>query len=360
MAAINQGAFTFNQEELQDLSQVIHELVYNNEDLRRLHDVQEGVKWNKQIVFAGKIGLMGKAVTGCTPNEIEGVTLTQKTWTPVKEDFRLSHCSTDTDMQNKLVNQMAKMNPDFYDVIQGSQSGIGQFLVAKVLEGFIESLLRKAWFSDTAVDNVANGGVLTDGVDKGYFDTFDGLFKQLFVNIPTTSKYYVEAPRNNGATFAAQELQPNDAINTLRAMYKKADTRLKGLKGGVSGAQFYLTQSMWDCYESDLENIQNQGAGNTAMTENGVTTLTFKGYPVLPMPTWDRNIEAYFNNGTVYDKPNRAVFSTAMNLPLATLAASDFGEVDAFYDKTTKKNYIDGIYSIDVKHLENYLTVVAY
>ena len=356
MAAINQGTFTFNQEELQDLSQVIHELTFANEELNALHDVQEGIKWNKQIVFAGRIGLMGKAVTGCTPNTIEGVTLTQKTWTPVEEDFRLEHCSTSTDSQNKLINQMSKRNPDFYDIIQGSQSVIGQFLVAKVIEGFVENLLRKVWFSDTAADTVTNGGQLKNGTDKEYFNTFNGLFKQIVTEIPITHRNYVAAPRNAGADYAAQELQANDAVNTFRAMYKKADSRLKSFPN----AQFYVTQSMWDQYLDDLEDKQNQGAGNTMITENGQTTLTYRGFRVIPMEVWDRNIESYYDNGTKFDRPNRAVFTAPMNIPIGTLAKSDFGEVDAFYDKVSKKNYIDGIYSLDAKVLEVYLMVASY
>jgi hypothetical protein len=355
---INNGTFTFTPEELKDFGEIIHALVYENEELNAIHEVHEGVKWDEQIVFAGKIGLMGKAVKGnCAPNEIAGVELTQKFWQPVNEDFRLKHCSSDVNSQDKLINQMAKMNPDFYDVIEGSQSTVGQFLVAKVLEGFIENLLRKVWFSDKAADTIANGGALTNGTDKEYFNTQDGLWKEIVANIPTTdAKHYVAAPRNAGATYATQELQANDAIGTLRAMYNKADSRLRNL----ADKKFLVTRTIYDGYVNDLEDISNAGAGNTLAIEEGRTVLRYRGIEVIMMEVWDRNIESYYNNGTIYDKPNRAVLSTPSNLPIATLAASDFGEVDAFYDKVSKQNYVDGVYSWDAKHLENYLTVVSY
>lgn len=358
-SAINNGTFTFNTEELQDLSEIIHELIYDNPELRALHDIQEGIAWNKQIVFAGRMGLMGKATTGCTPNAVTGITLTEKKWEPVEEDFRLQHCSVDVNDQDKLIQQMARMNPDFYNVIEGSQSDVGQFLIAKVIEGFQENLLRKVWFSDKAADTVDNSGTLTNGTDKGFFNTFDGLFKQMLTNIPTTgsgSEYYVAIAKNAGANYTAQELATNDGINTLRAMYKKADQRLRS----NPDARFYVTQSLWDQYSDDLEDIQNTGGGNTSITENGQVRLTFKGIELIPMHTWDRNISAYYDNGTKWDKPHRAVLTTRFNIPIGTVAESDFGEIDAFYDKVTKQNYIDGIYKIDSKHLENYLTVFAY
>ena len=132
-SAINNGAFSFNPEEIKDWSEVINELTFADPDLNAIHDIQQGIKYDEQIVFASKIGLMGKKVgANCAPNEIEGVTLTEKFWTPVFEDFRLTHCSTDVNTQDKLVNQMARMNPDYRDVVDGSTVYCtGNFLVGK-------------------------------------------------------------------------------------------------------------------------------------------------------------------------------------------------------------------------------------
>lgn len=354
---IKNGTFTFNAEELKDFQEIIHELVYANEELNKIHDVNEGVIYDKQIVFAGKIGLMGKAVTGCTPNEIDGVTLTQKFWRPVKEDFRLTHCSADVDDQDKLVQQMAKMNPDFYNIIEGSQSGIGEFLVAKVLEGFLENLLRKIWFSDKLADTIANGGIITNGTDVDYFNTQDGLWKKIQTNIPITlAKNYVAIPKNGGATYAAQELVDGEAIAALKAMYGKMDSRLRGL----AGVQFLVTRTIYDAYLCDLEKLQNAGAGNTMINENGQMTLRYRGIELVMMETWDRNIEDFYNDGTAYHQPHRIVLTVKENLPVATLASSDFGTIRAFYSEFHNLNVIDGVYSWDAQHLENYLTVVAY
>ena len=353
---INNGTFTFNQEELKDWSKVINELTFADPELNALHDIQQGIKYNTQIVFAGRVGLMGKVVSGCTPNAVSGITLTEKTWTPVDMDFRLEHCSADVDAQDKLVRQMARMNPDFYNVIEGSQSGIGNFLVAKVTEGWKENLIRQVWFSDTDADTIANGGVLKNGTDKAYFNAFDGLFKQIFGEIGSGDSNFVAITKNAGASYTAQALASGDAIATLKSMYNKADSRL--IDSGA--AKFYVTRSLWDGYLNDLESIQNTGVGNTMINENGQVSLTYRGIPVEKVEVWDRVIKAYEDNGTTLNIPHRAVLTTPTNIPVGTLATDDFGKLEAFYDMYHKVNVIDGVYSVDAKHLENYMTVAAY
>ena len=355
-SALNNGTFSFNQEELKDWSKVINELTFADPTLNDLHEVEQGIKYNQQIVFAGRMGLMGKAVTGCTPNAVSGITLTEKTWTPVDEDFRLEHCSADVNAQDKLVRQMSRMNPDFYNVIEGSQSGIGNFLVAKIIEGFNENLLRKVWFSDVDADTIANGGVLKNGTDKGYFNTFNGLFKQIFAEVGTGDSNFVSIAKNAGASYALQTLASGDAIATLKSMYNSADSRL--IDSGQ--AKFYVTRSLWDGYLNDLESVQNTGNGNTMINEKGQVTLTYRGIPVVKMEIWDRVIKAYEDNGTTLNIPHRAVLSTPSNLRIGTLATDDFGKVEAFYDMYHKVNVIDGVYTIDAKHLESYMTVAAY
>ena len=356
MASAVTSGFSFNPEELKDWSRVIDELTFGDPTLNELHDIETGIKYNEQIVFAGRMGLMGKAVTGCTPNAVGGITLTEKFWTPVDEDFRLEHCSADVNAQDKLLRQMSRMNPDFYNVIEGSQSTIGSFLVAKVIDGFVENLLRKVWFSDTSAATVANAGVITNGTDIAFFNTFDGLFKQIFAEVGTGDSNYVEITENAGATYALQALPANASIAYLKAMYNAADSRLLTR----DDKKFYVTRTIWDGYLNDLESIQNSGAGNTMINEDGKVTLTYRGVEVARIDLWDRVITAYEDNGTTYNLPNRAVFTIPSNIPVATLADGDFGTVDAFYDRYNKVNVIDGIYTIDSKHLETYLTVAAY
>ena len=178
----------------------------------------------------------------------------------------------------------------------------------------------------------------------------------MFTEIPNTDPLYVNIPKNGGADYAGQELAADESIAILKAMYNKADSRLLE----QPDKKFYVTRTLWDGYLNDLESTQNQGAGNTLINENGKETLTYRGVEVVKMQIWDRIITQYEDNGTTYNLPHRAVLSTPLNLPIGTLSDGDWGTIDAFYDKVTSQNYVDGVYSIDAKFMQKYLAVFAY
>ena len=360
-SAINNGTFTFNPEELKDWSKVIKELTFGAPSLNAVHDVQTGIKHQQQIVFAGKIGLMGKKVgANCTPNEIAGITLSEKMWDPAFLDFRLEHCTTDVDQQDKLVNQMARMNPDYYKILDGSQKVVGDFLVASVLEGINENLWYKTWFNDKLAStfNDSDGtNTFTNGTDVTYFNSFDGIFKQIFAttSLTTGGKYFTAIAKNAQSTYALQALASGDAIAAVKSVFNKADSRLRNRADG----KLLVTRTIYDGLVNDLEAIQNQG-GFTQTNENGISVLRYRGIEVVMMDVWDRFIDEYQNNGTKWNIPHRVVYTVSTNIPIGTLAEDDFGKIEAFYDMYHKVNVIDGIYSLDAKLLEDYLTAVAY
>ncbi len=358
-SAFNNGTFTFNPEELKDISKIINALTFGNKALNEVHAIEQGIKHNMQIVFANNTGLLGKKVgANCTPNEISGVVMSEKFWTPVFEDFRLKHCTTDVDQQDKLINQMARMNPDFYSIIDGSQKTVGDFLIASIIARFQENLIQKVWFDDTTAETIADGGVFTNGTDISYFTGFDGIFKQIFAEtaLSTGGKYFTAIAKNAGNSYANQALADGDAIAAFKGAFNKADSRLRALPN----AKFLVTRSLYDGLVNDLESKENTGGGITMINKDGVSVLTYRGYEVVMMDVWDRTIDAYQNNGTKRNIPHRLVFTVADNIPVGTLAVDDFGKVDAFFDKYHKVNVIDAVYSLDAKLLEDYKTSVAY
>ena len=56
MASEITSSFVFNREELKDWSKVINELTFGDPALNELHDIEQGIKYNQQIVFAGHQG----------------------------------------------------------------------------------------------------------------------------------------------------------------------------------------------------------------------------------------------------------------------------------------------------------------
>jgi len=352
MAVINAEDLTLNPREVETASAIIFERVFDESDLQEYHEVETGIDMTTQIVFAGRIGLLGKKTTGCTPNTAEGMALTEKFWTPVMEDFRLSHCQVDMPALLKIFKKAQKINPDFFDMVGSEEFGI---IIAAVEKAMLENIHRKAWFNDTAADVVAEGGVFKAGTDLGYWNSFDGLFKQIFADINSGDSNYVAITANAGANYAAQALAEDAAYETFEKMTVAADERLAS-----SDEKFILaTRSLADNYRATLRN-KSLGSGFLERTENGTPKLYFDGIEVKVRYDWDRYIKAYQDNGTKWNLPHRAVMTVKENIPIGTLSEEDLKKLDVFYDRTLKTNFMDAAYTIDAKHLENYLTVAAY
>ncbi|WP_417351278.1 hypothetical protein [Flavobacterium alkalisoli] len=352
MALVNAENLTLNPREAETVSGVVFNRVYNDSDLQEYHDIETGIDVSTQIAFAGRLGLLGKKASGCTPNEAGGFELTEKYWTPVLEDFRLSHCQADMPALLKLFKKSKRINPDFFDTVGTEEFGV---IISAVESAMLENMHRKIWFNDTAAQTVDNGGVFTNGTDLDYFNSFDGLFKQIFAEVPTTADNYIAIAKNAEADYASQALAEDAALDIFEKMVTAADERL------VSADDAYIlaTRSLADNYRATLRK-KNLGSGFLEVVEEGRPRLFFDGIEVKVRYDWDRYIKSYQDNGTKHNLPHRAVLTTKSNIPVGTLSDEDLTKLDVFYDKTLKTNIMDAAYTIDAKHLESYMTVAAY
>ena len=352
MALINADALTLNAREAETVSEVIFQRVYTESDLAEYHEIETGIDVKTQIAFAGRLGLLGKKSVDCSPNEAGGFALTEKFWTPVLEDFRLKHCQVDMPALLKLFRKSQRINPDFFDAVGTQEFGV---IISAVETSLIENIHRKVWFNDLTAATTANGGVFKVGTDLGYFNSFDGLFKQIFTEVPSNAANRVPVSANAGTTYAGQALAPDAAIGIFEKMVTQADERLVA----ADDAYILATRTLADNYRATLRN-KSLGSGYMEVVEEGRPKLLFDGIEVKVRYDWDRYIKTYQENGTKYNLPHRAVFTTKSNIPVGTLSDADLTKLDVFYDKTLKTNIMDAAYTIDAKLLEEYMVVAAY
>lgn len=352
MALVTAESLTLNPREAETISEVIFERVFNDSDLTEYHDVEAGIDVSTQIAFAGRLGLLGKKTEGCTPNEADGFTMTEKFWTPVMEDFRLTHCQTDMPALLKLFRKSKNINPDFYDLVGTQELGV---IISAVESALVENIHRKVWFNDTAAQTIASGGVFKNGTDLGYFNSFDGLFKQIFSEVGVGASNRVAIDKNTQASYAAQALGEDAALQIFEKMVTVADERLVA----ADDAFILASRSLADNYRATLRN-KNLGSGFLEVVEEGRPKLYFDGIEIKVRYDWDRYIKTYQDNGTKWNLPHRAVLTTKSNIPVGTLSEADLAKLDVFYDRTQKLNIMDAAYTLDAKHLEKYLTVAAY
>ena len=99
------------------------------------------------------------------------------------------------------------------------------------------------------------------------------------------------------------------------------------------------------------------------MLQDGKQVLTFDGIPVIDMPWWDENIKSYFDNGTVYDHPHRALLCPVGQtgiLGLGCDSISNFSKLDIWYDKNSRNTRFLAMGSSDAKLLDPTLFMAAY
>lgn len=199
----------------------------------------------------------------------------------------------------------------------------------------------------TNKNTVLSGGIITAGVDTGYFTILDGLFKQLQAAVTVDSSLLSTISANSKSTKAAQlsAMDGDAAYALLNDMYFKAPIELR-----TSGnMQFLVTQSIADAY---LQYLMGKGIESTYRNlVDGLSSLSFLGVEVIAMPIWDKMIHSYNDLGATYYKPHRAVLIEKANLAVGTPSEEAYEGVDVWYDKKSRKNFIETKDKLDAKLL---------
>lgn len=354
-SAIDLSGLEMNPLEITEASKAIFEKLFVDEStVAKLHEILTGHQMKTNIPVFGRMGLVGKKSSGCTPNSVSGVETSEKTFDPVLYDLRLSHCQGDIDQLFKLWKRSSIANKTWEDV----EDELVTFLSASTVNAIQEALLRLAWFNDTdnsPVGDEDGNELMTTGTDKTYFNQSDGLWNQIFaaVTAGTTQRYTIS--ENSNASKALQlALDASRALNVLRNLYNKADSRL--LASGNMVIQ--MTRSLFNNWQDYLED--KSLVFTLTQAEQGSGQFSYRGIPIEIRDDWDRTIRAYFDNGTTYYLPHRAILTVKSNIPLITSDSESLKSLDMFYDKKDKTHYIDAAWYLDAKLLEEYMIVAAY
>ena len=350
-ANINVESLTMNPEEVRSVSEIVFEKAFTNPDLGVMHAVKSGIKMKEQILLFGKMAMQGKASTGCDPVEAAaGIVASEKFWEPKEIAIKLKHCKKDLPALFKAFEAKAK---DSYDETSSKELA---FLADQLLEAVMDAVYRLVWFGDTeaaAYDAGTGLGTLTPGTDVSYFTPVDGLWKQIFTAEAAGKIKKVEIAANAGADYVAQELPAGEGLKVLRALYNGADSRLKR----DAQAHFIVTQSLYDNFQDQLEDAGLSALGALAVNDG---VLTYRGKKIVVADFMDRMIAGYEDNGAKFNLPHRAIFSTSENLPIGTVDEGSFSEVSSWYNRDDRNNYLENIFSIDAKVIEEYMIAVAY
>ncbi len=346
---IDLAKFAFTKEELKSVKELVYEGIIESPELALFCTIHEGIKFKKDVGFVGPGGLVGKAGQGCDPEAQTWNLGTRKiTWEPAPWEVFLKQCYKD--LESTIAIYSLKTGIQRADFTSSDYMSI---IVDFLIEGIKDMMLRFAFFGDVDADTVTNGGNLTDGTDKGFFNVLDGFFKQITTAYTANAEQRVAITENAGVSYVAQAMDKTKVQGYLEKLTTQANPLLAQMGGNI----IICTQSFYNAYKASLK-----GTGLESMyvnLVNGMKTLSYDGIPLLPVPKFDQIIKAYYNNGTKWVNPHRAIYTNPSVLAVGVDEMGNFAEIDVWFDRKDRNVYSLATGMIDAKLANPELVQIA-
>lgn len=353
MAAIDLSKFTFKGDLLKGVGELSFAFMRNQRNALSFVTTFGNIKVEREIGFMGEGGLVGVKSQGCDPTAQAFSAATRMVkWTPEDWEVLLELCYKDLD--GTIAAYERKNGVKKPDFTESDYEAIVETILGRALNKF---LWRFLWFNDKEAKTKTNGGVITDGVDIKYFNIIDGYWKQIFTQCTAKAAQRVEIAANAKTTYATQIVTPEEARTILYKMTTKAPIELR-----QQSDRFILaTQNLVDAYVEGLADSARLALESAeSKFIEGVQAIKVNGIEVIAVPEWDENILAYENTGTALHKPYRALYTSKAVLGAGFDKEDDFGSIDVWYDKNTRKVKVEAMGNGDAKLLAPDLFVAAY
>ncbi len=356
MADIFDGisGLTLNIEEATQDSDLIKVNPYLNPEVASVHGVQTGIRMDKYIPILGQLEDIGLADPGtCGVNTYTGnFPVSEKKWEPKTVSQRIPLCADEIPAKLKFWRDQQKIIGRWENI----HKPLEQYVLDLTGLAVSRAIIRIAEFGDTAAAVVGSGGYLTAGTTVGLFSMLSGLWKQIFVDgalgTPLVERYTI-TENSAGSKTEQMTLATTRAYDVFSALTEKLSP--EALSGNN---MIQCTKTLWDNWVKYIESLS--GAYMPELLQDGMSKTQFRGYPIKVRADWDRLIKKYHDLGTTYYLPHRALITDINNMPVGTNDTESFNALDVFYDKVTKKVYIDVAWNEDCKLLQEVNMVVAY
>jgi ATP-dependent Clp endopeptidase proteolytic subunit ClpP len=300
--------------------------------LSDIFTIDQGIKDRKRYNLVTQLDKILRPYTGCDRTFNGNRQLITNTTVQTKE-FQVSEswCKDDftgqlTGAYNLLAQEWLKTGNRSFD-----PSGTP---IATVIDKVLADALQRDVFR-----RVSFAAGNSSDVD---YNQIDGLWDRL-IDSSGASNYCV---RRAGTALGTGALSAGNALTHLETTYAASNVLLKN----APGKKFFVTRSIWDNYYNSL-------IGTGAVTEQafenlqkGLTTLTYKGIPVIPVDLWDVFL-AETDNPLYGTTAHLILLTVKENHILGVEQGSDLNKIEGWYERKDRKFY----YESDMKFGYNYL-----
>ena len=329
-------------ENLKSLRDAIIKKVLDDENLRRVLTIKR-VRTGEPLAIIGEMDAVGHAGAGCNPTFDEiGINNQLKRWALGAWSIALEICYEN--LEETIAEYCLKSGTEIGDL-----SGTDFMTIyLELLETQMKRMIwRMAWFGDTAMDTISNGGKLANTEDPTLFTMCDGFFKQLDAIITADPTKTTAIAANSQTTYAAQTA----AIRTSGVATTLVDTILADADARINyggNAILLMNKKLADALHADVKRTY----GTIMPWErvfDGFEIAKYDGVTVASVATWDFMINKYFNTGTAWENPFRAVMYNPENLIIGADANDPISDLDIWFNKDERMNKIYAAGKIDAK-----------
>lgn len=338
---INFKDFTVDNGAIQDLSELLFLSTFNDPDLEVVCTTETGVYDGKKLGYIDSLGDVGKNAKGCSPTyENINVTGVEKSWALGNYQIALKQCYED--LENTIAKYALNTGTEASEVI--GTAYFDEIVIPLLTRAMTEMSWRIAWFGDTDAKNIANGGLLTAGVDPSLFNMTDGFWKRLkaitTTNAHQLTKIAANTDKGSGSAVSYESQknairQDGVAIGIVDSMLSDADSRIFDKPDHA----IFMTNSLFKALRNDVKRLHNLQL-ELQMVTSGIQLSNYDGHPVVVCDIWDRMIRKFEDNGTSLNCPHRALVTSASNMFIGTPDTDAIANLDITFDHVTRLNHI--------------------
>lgn len=342
-----------------DVRKLIFETIVDPERLRNVATIMPNQHNGDKLGLVGEFGLVGKKATGCSPEYgTDTIGVTEKTWDI--QPWAINEQLCYADLEGTLVQYLLNEKTDISKLDEGEvyRQYIAGVIYPRLRTAIEKMLVRFAWFGDKNAATVTDGGVLKNGVNPAYFNLINGFWVQLAAIYTADATKRVTVAANAEASYAAQRtaiLAAGVATGIMDRLIMSASPALRGASNKV----IYTTLALKDALDYD---IRNNNKGSELQWQSifaGIQETTYNGITLRAVPLFDEIIQTYEGNGTAWNNPYRAVFTTEDNLLVGIGAGDEIADVQIHYDPVSELNYIKAKDKVGALVRQDNLVVVA-
>ena len=319
-----------------------------------LLDIHRNVFSGDKLGLIGEFGLLGKEGQGCSPEYgNDAINTAEKEW-EIKA-WQVAEQLCYEDVENTLVKYTLENGTNIADMTANDY--LDEIVVPRLELALMKMFIRIAFFADKDAENVSDGGIIKDGVDVDYFNLIDGIWKQIYAGVTAGTTPRVTISANAEATKADQiNAISSQAVDVLDDMIASASPRLRQASNQV----ILVTQSFATGFEAQLLKTYYGSELQWKSLFAGIRETTYRGIKIRVVPMFDEIIQNYEGTATAYNLPHRALYTTEQNLALGVNGTDEFSQLDIFFERKERLNYIFATDKMGAMVIDESMAVVAY